>query len=221
MGLRRWGSAGPVCQREFRLHAARFPNIFAAGDVAGPYQFTHTASHQAWYASVNALFGQFRKFKADYRFIPWTTFIDPEVARVGLNETEAKRDNIAYEATILPIRRLDRAIAEGATTGFIKVLTAQGSDRILGAVIVSENAGELVAEYVLAMKHRIGLNKILATVHAYPTLSESSKLGRRVAASTRAAEVVDDCRCIIAGGGAIERRHPENVKQSRSGITSC
>ncbi|HRI99188.1 MAG TPA: FAD-dependent oxidoreductase [Hyphomonas sp.] len=156
--------------------ATRFPNIFAAGDVAGPYQFTHTASHQAWYASVNALFGQFRKFRADYRVIPWTTFIDPEVARVGLNEIDARRENIAYEVTTLPISRLDRAVAEGARAGFVKVLTAKGSDRILGAVIVSENAGEMIAEYVLAMKHRIGLNKILATVHAYPTLSESSKL---------------------------------------------
>lgn len=155
--------------------ATLYPNIYAAGDVAGPYQFTHTASHQAWYASVNALFGQFRRFKADYRVIPWTTFIDPEVARVGINEQEAREQGIAYEVTTYPLRELDRAIAESATQGFVKVLTAPGKDRILGVTIVADHAGELLAEYVLAMKHGLGLNKILGTIHSYPTMAEANK----------------------------------------------
>jgi pyruvate/2-oxoglutarate dehydrogenase complex dihydrolipoamide dehydrogenase (E3) component/uncharacterized membrane protein YdjX (TVP38/TMEM64 family) len=152
-----------------------FPNILAAGDVAGPFQFTHTASHQAWYASVNALFGGFRKFKADYSVIPWATFIDPEVARVGLNEQEAKDQGIAYEVTRYGIDDLDRAIADSAAHGWVKVLTVPGKDRILGATIVGAHAAELLAEYVLAMKHGLGLNKILGTIHTYPTLSEANK----------------------------------------------
>lgn len=151
------------------------PNIFAAGDVAGPYQFTHTAAHQAWYASVNALFGMFRRFRADYRVIPWATFIDPEVARVGLNEQEAREKKISYELVRFEMRELDRAIADGATRGFIKVLTVPGKDRILGVTIVGEHAADLLAEYVLAMKHGLGLNKILGTIHTYPTLSEANK----------------------------------------------
>jgi pyruvate/2-oxoglutarate dehydrogenase complex dihydrolipoamide dehydrogenase (E3) component/uncharacterized membrane protein YdjX (TVP38/TMEM64 family) len=156
--------------------ATKFPNIFAAGDVAGPYQFTHTASHQAWYASVNALFGTFRKFKADYRVIPAVTFLDPEVARVGLNEREAAEQGIAVEVTRYDLDDLDRAIAESETRGFVKVLTpAGGKDRVLGATIVGAHAGELLAEYVLAMKHGLGLNKILGTIHAYPTMVEANK----------------------------------------------
>jgi pyruvate/2-oxoglutarate dehydrogenase complex dihydrolipoamide dehydrogenase (E3) component/uncharacterized membrane protein YdjX (TVP38/TMEM64 family) len=156
--------------------ATKFPNIFAAGDVAGPYQFTHTASHQAWYASVNALFGTFRKFKADYRVIPAVTFLDPEVARVGLNEREAAEQGIAVEVTRYDLDDLDRAIAESETRGFVKVLTpAGGKDTVLGATIVGAHAGELLAEYVLAMKHGLGLNKILGTIHAYPTLVEANK----------------------------------------------
>ena len=155
--------------------ATIYPNIYAAGDVAGPYQFTHVAAHQAWYASVNALFSPLRRFKADYRVIPWTTFIDPEVARLGLNEQEAREQGIAHEVTLFPMHELDRAIAESATRGFVKVLTAPGKDRILGVTIVSDHAGELLAEYVLAMKHGLGLNKILSTIHTYPTLSEASK----------------------------------------------
>ncbi|WP_017664756.1 FAD-dependent oxidoreductase [Porphyrobacter sp. AAP82] len=156
--------------------ATKFPNIFAAGDVAGPYQFTHTASHQAWYASVNALFGTFRKFKADYRVIPAVTFLDPEVARVGLNEREAAEQGIAVEVTRYDLDDLDRAIAESETKGFVKVLTpAGGKDTVLGATIVGAGAGELLAEYVLAMKHGIGLNKILGTIHAYPTMVEANK----------------------------------------------
>ncbi len=152
-----------------------YPNIFAAGDVAGPYQFTHTAAHQAWYATVNALFGEFKTFKADYSVIPSATFVDPEVARVGLNEQEAKRQDIAYEVTRYSIDDLDRAIADGEAHGFVKVLTVPGKDRILGATIVGQHAGDLLAEYVLAMKHGLGLNKILGTIHTYPTLSEANK----------------------------------------------
>ena len=152
-----------------------YPNIYAAGDVAGPYQFTHTAAHQAWYAAVNALFGTFKKFKADYRIIPAATFIDPEVARVGLNELEAKTQNIAYEVTKYGIDDLDRAIADSEAHGFIKVLTVPGKDKILGVTIVGVHAGDLLAEYVLAMKHGLGLNKILGTIHTYPTLAESNK----------------------------------------------
>ncbi|WP_225206116.1 FAD-dependent oxidoreductase [Novosphingobium huizhouense] len=155
--------------------ATEFPNIFAAGDVAGPFQFTHTASHQAWYAAVNALFGQFRKFKADYRVIPRTTYIDPEVARVGLNEREAKAQGIPYEVTTYHLDHFERAIMEGATTGFVKVLSVPGKDRILGVTIVGEHAGELIGEYVLAMKHELGLKKIMSTIHAYPTMIEANK----------------------------------------------
>lgn len=152
-----------------------YPNIYAIGDVAGPYQFTHTASHQAWYATVNALFGVAKKFKADYRVIPATTFISPEVARVGVNETEAAERNITVDVTTYDIKELDRAITESATHGFVKVLTEPGKDRILGVTIVAQHAGEMIAEYVLAMKHNIGLNKILGTIHAYPTWSEANK----------------------------------------------
>jgi pyruvate/2-oxoglutarate dehydrogenase complex dihydrolipoamide dehydrogenase (E3) component/uncharacterized membrane protein YdjX (TVP38/TMEM64 family) len=152
-----------------------YPNIFAAGDVAGPYQFTHTAAHQAWYASVNALFGPFKTFKADYSVIPWSTFVDPEVARVGLNEQEAKERGIAHEVSVYGIDDLDRAIADGEAHGLVKVLTAPGKDRILGVTIVGEHAGDLLAEYVLAMRHGIGLNKILGTIHIYPTLAEANK----------------------------------------------
>ena len=152
-----------------------YPNIFAAGDVAGPYQFTHTAAHQAWYAAVNALFGDFKKFKADYSVVPWSTFIDPEVARVGLNEQEAREQGIAYEVTKYGIDDLDRAIADGTAYGFVKVLTVPGKDKILGVTIVGEHAGDLLAELVLAMKHGLGLNKILGTIHTYPTLAEANK----------------------------------------------
>jgi pyruvate/2-oxoglutarate dehydrogenase complex dihydrolipoamide dehydrogenase (E3) component/uncharacterized membrane protein YdjX (TVP38/TMEM64 family) len=152
-----------------------FPNIYAAGDVAGPYQFTHTAAHQAWYAAVNALFDPFKKFQADYRVIPWATFVEPEVARVGLNEIEAKEKGVAYEVTTYGLDDLDRAIADSETHGFVKVLTVPGKDRILGVTMVGEHAGELLAEYVLAMKHGIGLNKILGTIHTYPTMAEANK----------------------------------------------
>ncbi len=152
-----------------------YPNIYAAGDVAGPYQFTHTASHQAWYAAVNALFGHLKKFKADYRVIPWATFIEPEVARVGLNEMEAKEQKVPHEVTRYNLDDLDRAIADSAAHGFVKVLTVPGKDRILGVTIVGEHAGDLLAEFVLAMKHGLGLNKIMGTIHTYPTWSEANK----------------------------------------------
>jgi len=152
-----------------------YPNIYAVGDVAGPFQFTHTAAHQAWYASVNALFGRFRRFKADYRVIPWATFTDPEVARVGLSESEAREQGVAFEVTRYGIDDLDRAIADGTAHGFVKVLTVPGKDRILGVTIVGEHAADLLAEYVLAMKHGLGLNRILGTIHTYPTLSEANK----------------------------------------------
>jgi len=152
-----------------------YPNIYAAGDVAGPFQFTHTAAHQAWYAAVNALFDPFKKFKADYSVIPWATFVEPEVGRVGLNELEAREKAIPYEVTTYGIDDLDRAIADSEAHGFLKVLTVPGKDKILGVTIVGEHAGDLIAEYVLAMKQGIGLNKILGTIHIYPTLAEANK----------------------------------------------
>ncbi|WP_349431228.1 dihydrolipoyl dehydrogenase [Methylomarinum sp. Ch1-1] len=152
-----------------------YPNIYAVGDVAGPYQFTHTAAHQAWYAAVNALFGRFKKFRTDYSVIPWSTFTDPEVARVGLNEQDAKQQGIAYEVVSYGIDDLDRAIADGEAHGFVKILTKPGKDKILGVTIVGEHAGDLIAEFVLAMKHGIGLNKVLGTIHIYPTLAEANK----------------------------------------------
>ena len=155
--------------------ATRFPNIFAVGDVTGPYQFTHTSAHQAWYAAVNGLFGGFKRFKVDYRVIPWATFTDPEVARVGLNEQDAKAQGIACEVTRFGLDDLDRAIADEAAHGYIKVLTEPGKDRILGVTIVGEHAGDLISEYVAAMKHGYGLNKVLGTIHIYPTLAEANK----------------------------------------------
>ncbi len=152
-----------------------YPNIYACGDVAGPYQFTHTASHQAWYAAVNALFGGVRKFRADYSVIPWATFTDPEVARVGLNESEAKEKGVPYEVVTYGIDDLDRAIADGEAHGLVKVLTVPGKDRILGAAIVGEHAADLLVEFIMAMKHGIGLGKILDTIHIYPTLAEANK----------------------------------------------
>jgi pyruvate/2-oxoglutarate dehydrogenase complex dihydrolipoamide dehydrogenase (E3) component/uncharacterized membrane protein YdjX (TVP38/TMEM64 family) len=153
----------------------RYPNIYACGDVAGPYQFTHTASHQAWYAAVNALFSPLRRFRADYSVIPWATFTDPEVARVGLSESEAKAQGVAHEITVYGLDDLDRAIADSAAHGMVKVLTAPGRDRILGATIVGEHAGELIAEFVAAMRHGLGMNKILGTIHIYPTFAEANK----------------------------------------------
>lgn len=152
-----------------------YPNIYAVGDVTGPYQFTHVAAHQAWYSAVNSLFGRFKKFKVDYRVIPWATFVDPEIARVGMNEQEAAEQGIDFRITRYNLDDLDRAIAENQTKGWVKVITAGSSDKILGVTIVGHNGGELIAEYVSAMKHNLGLNKILGTIHLYPTMSEANK----------------------------------------------
>jgi len=152
-----------------------YPNIYACGDVAGPFQFTHIAAYQAWFAVVNALFGTFRRFRADYSVIPWATFTEPEVARVGLNETEAREKGIAHEVTLYGLDDLDRAIVDEEAHGFVKVLTVPGKDKVLGATIVGEHAGDLIVEYVAAMKHGIGLNKILRTIHIYPTLSDANR----------------------------------------------
>jgi pyruvate/2-oxoglutarate dehydrogenase complex dihydrolipoamide dehydrogenase (E3) component len=152
-----------------------YPNIFAVGDVAGPYQFTHFAAHQAWYAAVNALFGTFRKFRTDYSVLPWVTYTDPEVAHVGHNELSAEEEGIAYELVRYDLGHLDRAVTESANEGFVKILVAPGKDRILGATIVAANAGEILAEIVLAMKHGLGLGKILGTIHAYPDHGRGNK----------------------------------------------
>lgn len=155
--------------------STNYANIYAVGDVAGPYQFTHTASHMAWYAAVNALFGRFKKFKVKYSVIPWATFTDPEVAKVGLNETEAKQQNIDYELTQFNLDDLDRNIADGTDEGWIKVLTVPGKDKVLGVSMVGAHAGDLIHEYVLAMNQGFGMNKILSAIHIYPTLSEANK----------------------------------------------
>ncbi|MCD4677130.1 MAG: FAD-dependent oxidoreductase, partial [Desulfobacula sp.] len=152
-----------------------FPNIYCSGDVHGRYQFTHTAAHESWYSAVNALFGRFKKFRVDYSIIPWATYTDPEVARVGLNETDAKGANIDYEMVKYGIDDLDRAIADSEDHGFVKVLTKPGKDKILGVTIVGNHAADVIAEFVLAMKHGIGLNKILGTIHIYPTMAEANK----------------------------------------------
>ena len=174
-GLEELGIPAPRTVETNAYLQTLYPNIYAAGDVAGPFQFTHTAAHQAWYAAVNALFDPLKKFKTDYSVIPWSTFVDPEVARVGLNEQEAKEQGIPYEVSVYGLDDLDRAIADGEAHGFVKVLTVPGQDRILGVTIVGEHAGDLLAEYVLAMRCRIGLNKILGTIHIYPTLAEANK----------------------------------------------
>jgi len=169
----RLNKAGTIEGNEYLQ--TNYPNIYVVGDVTGPYQFTHVAAHQAWYASVNALFSPFKKFKVDYSVIPWATYTDPEVARVGLNEREAKEKGIAYEVTEYGIDDLDRAIADSEAYGVIKVLTVPDKDSILGVTIVGAHAGDLIAEYVMAMKHGLGLNKILGTIHIYPTMAEANK----------------------------------------------
>lgn len=158
----------------------QYPNIYACGDVVGPYQFTHAASHQAWFCAVNALFGGFKKFRVDYRVMPWCTFTDPEVANVGLTENEALEKNIPYEVTKYSLEDLDRAITDNNETGFVKVLTVPEKDEILGASIVGAQAGNLITEFVTAMKHGIGLNKTLGTIHIYPTMAEANKFAAGV-----------------------------------------
>lgn len=193
-----------------------FPNIYAAGDVAGPYQFTHTAAHQAWYAAVNALFDPIRKFRVDYRVIPWATFVEPEVARVGLNEQEARQRGVPCEVTVYGIEDLDRAIVDGEAHGFVKVLTEPGKDRILGATIVGEHAGDVLAEYVLAMKHGIGLNKILGTIHTYPTLAEANKyaagIWKRAHAPQTLLAWVERFHAWRRGPPAADASHPVGAK---------
>ncbi len=174
-GLEELGISAPRTVETNEYLQTLYPNIYAAGDVAGPFQFTHTAAHQAWCAAINALFDPLKKFKIDYSVIPWSTFVDPEVARVGLNEQEAKGKGIPCEVSIYGLDDLDRAIADGEAHGFVKVLTVPGKDRILGVTIAGEHAGDLLAEYVLAMRHGIGLNKILGVIHIYPTLAEANK----------------------------------------------
>ncbi len=151
------------------------PSVFACGDVAGPFQLTHAASHQAWYCAMNALFGSLKKFRVDYSVLPWVTFTDPELARVGLIEADAREQGIAVEVSRYDLDGLDRAIADGEARGFVKLVTKAGSDRLLGATIVGPHAGELIAEYVLAMRQRLGLRKILNTIHSYPTLAEANR----------------------------------------------
>jgi len=187
-----------------------YPNVYACGDVAGPYQFTHTAAHQAWYASVNALFGTFKKFRADYSVIPWATFTDPEVARVGLNELEAKERNIPYEVTVYGIDDLDRAIADEEAHGVVKVLTVPGKDRIIGVTIAGDHAGDLIAEFIAAMRHGFGLNKILGTIHIYPTLAEANKYAAGVWKKAHAPQGVlaklEKFHAWRRGKGSAERR---------------
>ena len=165
---------GTIVADEY-LRTTNYKNIFVCGDVTGPYQFTHTAAHQAWYVAVNALFGIFKKFKVDYSVIPWSTFTDPEVARVGLNEKEASERGIDYIVSKFDLNELDRAIVDSEKHGFIKVLTKPKSDKILGVTIVGDHAGDYIGEYVTAMKYNLGLNKILGTIHIYPTFAESNK----------------------------------------------
>jgi len=167
------GPRGTITNNEFMQ--TNLPNILVAGDAAGPYQFTHAAAHQAWFAAVNGLLAPLWRFRTDYRVIPWVTFTEPEIARVGLSETEARERGIAVEITRYDLGDLDRAITESADRGFVKVLTAPGKDRILGALIVGTHAGELLAQFVLAMKQGIGLNRLLGTIHAYPTFGEAVK----------------------------------------------
>ncbi|MDP3839502.1 MAG: FAD-dependent oxidoreductase, partial [Methylococcales bacterium] len=175
------------------FQATNYPNIYACGDVTGQYQFTHTAAHQAWYAAVNALFSPFKKFRTDYRVIPWASFTDPEVARVGLNEQEAQQQNIAYEVSVYPLADLDRAITDSETQGFIKVLTQPNKDKILGVTIVGNHADDLLAEFVLAMKYNLGLNKILSTIHIYPTMSEANKYVAGVWKRKHTPEIILQC----------------------------
>lgn len=179
---------GTVVADEF-LRTTNYPNIYVCGDVTGPYQLTHAASHQAWYVAVNALFSPFKSFKVDYRVIPWCTFTDPEVARVGLNEIEAQQKGIKYQVTKYGIDDLDRAIADSEAHGFVKVLTVPGKDKILGVTIVGHHAGDIIAEYVTAMKYGLGLNKILGTIHIYPTLSEANKYAAGVWKRKNAPEI--------------------------------
>ncbi len=166
------------------------PNIYACGDVVGPYQFTHAASHQAWFTSVNSLFSPFKKFKINYDHLPWSTFTHPEISRIGLNEADAKEKQIDYEITKYEINDLDRAIADSSDYGFVKVLTVPGKDKILGVTIVADHSSDLLPEFVIAMKYGLGLNKILSTIHSYPTMAEANKYAAGVWKKAHAPEKV-------------------------------
>lgn len=161
------------------------PTIYACGDVCGPWQFTHMASYQAWFAALNALAAGLKKFRVRYPVVPWATFTAPEVARVGLNERDARDQGIEHEVTRFDIGGLDRALADGAAEGFVKVLTEPGSDRILGATIVGDHAGELIGEFITAMTHGLGLKKIAATNHIYPTWLEANRFAANAWRSKR------------------------------------
>ena len=164
---------GTVVVNEFLQTA--YPNIYACGDVAGPYQLTHAAAHQAWYAAMNALYGSLWKFRTDYSVLPRAVFCDPEVASVGINEQQAREQGLDVDVTEYGIDDLDRAIADGEAHGFVRVITPKASDKILGVAIVGPHAGDIISEYVLAMRNGLGLSKILGTVHIYPTLAEANK----------------------------------------------
>ena len=163
-----------------------YPNIFACGDVAGPFQLTHAGAHQAWYCAMNALFRKLKKFRVDYSVIPYAVFTDPEVARVGISERDASEQGIEYEVTRYGIDDLDRAIADGEARGFVKVLTPPRRDKILGVAIVGSHSAEIISEFVLAMRHGLGLGKILGTVHSYPTWAEANKYARPANGEKRA-----------------------------------
>jgi pyruvate/2-oxoglutarate dehydrogenase complex dihydrolipoamide dehydrogenase (E3) component len=201
--------------------ATAVPTISACGDVAGPYQFTHVAAHQAWYAAVNSLFGAFRRFRVDYSVIPWATFCDPEVARVGLNETDATAQGVAFEVTQFDLAELDRAIVDDSAHGFVKVLTVPGRDHILGATIVGAHAGELIAEFTLAMRHGLGLNKLLDTIHLYPSFMEANKYvagqWRRAHAPTRLLGWVERYLRWQRGGSAL----PASMARSSPAVAQC
>lgn len=171
LGLEWHGSVPEVNQ----YLQSRYPNLLVCGDALGRYSFTHVAAHTAWFATVNALLGGFWRLPVDYSVIPWATFTDPEIARVGLSEQDAKQQGLRYEVTVFGLEALDRAIADGAARGSIKVLTPPGKDRILGVTIMGTHASEMLAEFVLAMRHGLGLSQILRTIHLYPTFSEANR----------------------------------------------
>lgn len=159
--------------------ATNHSHIYACGDVTGPFPFTHSASYQGTLAAIHALFSPlsrlpFVNLKASYTGLPWCTYTDPEVARCGLNETMAREKNISHEVIYLPLKELDRALTDGREEGFIKILTKKDSDKILGMTAVGAEAGNWTGEFVLAINQNIGLNQILKTVHAYPTLTEAA-----------------------------------------------
>jgi pyruvate/2-oxoglutarate dehydrogenase complex dihydrolipoamide dehydrogenase (E3) component len=151
-------------------------HIYAVGDVVGPFLFTHMADAQARVVVRNILMPfQFLRQKMDYSVVPWCTYTDPEVAHVGLGEKEAQQKNVDYDLFVVPLEDVDRAVVESEEAGFAKVLTAKGSDKILGATIVAPHAGDLLHEFMLAMKTGVGMATIASTIHAYPTFAELAR----------------------------------------------